>query len=320
MQEFDLDTYRINIWKLTECENIEDDIISYKKIIDVGMKILWDHNRNSNLNEVENDAHILVQMSLLKSISLLKLSEGLHYTNELNDTHLNDIFDSFGMGNIVRSLYEAFCNFNNIYIQSKNKDEIDLKYNVWVLSGLNSRQRFPAKTENSIQQREKEAKIILEYNELLEVNSCYNSLQESGKSNIERCIKKREWQIKIDSNNAYKIAWHEMFTNAGVKHYDEQYNYLSSVSHPSNLSVIQFKQMYEGESIDKRGDYHSMKLMLSTSKTIIAFLIRDYIKYFNLIEEYFEKIPLLDQMLINVYNRNFRGEDYVLNDCLNKLN
>jgi hypothetical protein len=319
MEGFDKEHYRRLIWALTVSKNFRNEITAYKRILDSSMKILFDHKKNSKLTEGDNDGHLLIQILLLKSMSLIKLTTGIRYRNDLNGTNLNDIYDPFGMGNLVRSQYEAFCNFNNVYIQSKNQDEIDLKYYLWVLGGLNSRQRFPAKSQNAIEQRKKEAKIIEQYLDLLNKNSCYNGLTERAKSNIERCIGRREWQIKVSGDNGHKIAWHEMFSNAGVKHYDEQYNYLSSLSHPSNLSVIQFKQMYEGSTPEERADYQSMRVMLNTSKTIMSFLLRDYIAYFNLHTQ-FDELPLIDQMLVNANNRTFRGEDYVLNDCLNKLN
>lgn len=319
MEEFDKEHYRRLIWALTVSKNFRNEITAYKRILDSSMKILFDHKKNSILSEKENDGHLMVQIFLLKSMSLIKLTTGIRYRNDLNGTNLNDIYDPFGMGNLVRSQYEAFCNFNNIYIQSKNQDEIDLKYYLWVLGGLKSRQRFPAISQKAIEQRKKEAEIIEQYLDLLKKNTCFNELHDRARSNIEGCIGRREWQIKVTGDNAYKIAWHEMFSNAGVKHYDEQYNYLSSLSHPSNLSVIQFKQMFEGSTPDERADYQSMRVMLNTSKTIMSFLLREYITYFKL-HSLFDELPLIDQMLVNANNKTFRGEEYVLNNTLELLN
>lgn len=319
MEKFDKTYYRKLIFDLTISKNFRNEINSFKRILDCSFKILLDHNKNSKLTEVDNDGHLMVQIFLLKSMSLIKLANGLSHRNELNDTNLHDIYDPFGMGNLVRSQYEAFCNFNNIYIQSKNQDEIDFKYYLWVLGGLKSRQRFPAISQKIIDKRKTEAEIITHYIDLLYKNICYIGLTERAKSNIERCISKREWQIKVIGNNSFKIAWHEMFSNAGVKHYDEQYNYLSSLSHPSNLSVIQFKRMFEGSTPVERADYQAMRVMLTTSKTLMSFMLKDYITYFKL-ETQFDLLPLIDQMLVNAYNRNFRGEEYVLNNTLEKLN
>ncbi len=319
MEKIDKEQYRKLLMDLTIPGNIDNEHIAFKKIIDVGMKMLWDHKKNTTINETDNDGHLSFQMTLLKSISLLKLSSGLYYFNDLNNTHLNSVFDPFGMGNIVRSQYEAFCNFNNIYIQSIDSNQLAIKYYLWVIAGLNSRQRFPT-SEKTILKREKEAHIIKNYIDLLNKNVCFESLSGSGKLNIQKCIKKREWQIVINRNNAYKIGWHEMFSNAGVnKIYDEQYNYLSTVSHPSNLSIIQFREMYEGETLVERVDFQSMKVMLNTSKSIVAFLIRDYITYFKLYSA-FNELPVIDQMLVNVNNKNFRGDEYLLNNCLELLN
>jgi hypothetical protein len=319
MQGFDKEYYRKLIWALTVSKNFRNEITAYKRILDCSLKILIDHKKTSKLTEIENDGHLMIQIILLKSLSLLKLANGFKYRNDLNNTTLNDIYDPFGMGNLVRSQYEAFCNFNNIYIQSINQDEIELKYYLWVICGLKSRQRFPANSANSKEQREKESKIIVEYVDLISKNACYISLNERAKSNLECCLGNREWQIKVAGDNVYKIAWHQMFSNAGVKHYDEQYNYLSSLSHPSNLSVILFKQMFEGSKPEERSDYHSMRGMLTTSKTIMSFLLKDYITYFNLHKQ-FDELPIIDQMLVNAFNRNFRGKEYVLNNTLEKLN
>ena len=319
MEEFEKEYFRELIFALNVSKNFRNEITAYKRILDSAIKILLDHKKGSKLYEKDNDGHLMVQIFLLKSMSLIKLANGLRYRNDLNSTNLNDVYDPFGMGNLVRSQYEAFCNFNNIYIQPNNQDEIDLKYYLWVLGGLNSRQRFPAKSQKAIEQRENEAEIITQHLDLLHKNLCYIGLTERAKSKIERCISKREWQIKVTGDNANKIAWHEMFSNAGVKHYDEQYNYLSSLSHPSNLSVIQFKQMFEGPTPEERADYQSMRVMLSTSKTIMSLLLRDYITYFKL-HSHFNQLPIIDQMLVNANNRTFRGEEYVLNNTLELLN
>lgn len=319
MKKIVKEQYRKLLLDLTIPDNIENELVAFKKIINVGMKILWDHKKTTILNEIDNDGHLSFQMTLLKSISLMKLSSGLQYFNDLNNTHLNNIYDPFGMGIIVRSQYEAFCNFNNIYLQSINSNEVAVKYYLWVIAGLNSRQRFPT-SEKTILKREKEAQIIKNFIDLLHKNICFDSLSSNGKLNIQKCIKKREWQIVIDGSNSYKKGWHELFSNAGVNNiYDEQYNYLSTVSHPSNLSIIQFREMYEGENLLERSDFHSMKVMLNTSKSIAAFFIRDYITYFKLYSA-FNDLPIIDQMLVNVCNMNFRGEKYLLNNSLELLN
>ena len=40
----------------------------------------------------------------------------------------------------------------------------------------------------------------------------------------------------------------------------------------------------------------------------------------NLEQSQFEKIPLINQMLINAVDKTYRGDDYKLNDVLDLLN
>lgn len=312
--------YRKEICRLTVSKDFKNEIDSFKMVLDSAMAIMYSHKKESKLNEIDSDGHLLIQIAFVKSMSLLKLADGLKYVNPLDKTSLTGIYDPFGMGNLVRSQYEAFCNFNNIYIQSMNDSERKLKYYLWVLSGLKYRQKFPVYSEEFKKKKEEEAAIINDYLNLVKLNECYIQLEEQSRINIDQCIKKKEWQIKIDHNKSHKIAWHEMFGFAGVNQlYDEQYAYLSSISHPSNLAVIQFKSMYSGETVAERSDYQSMRTIMNTSKSILAMILRDYITYFDLSESHFEKLPVINQMLINILNKTFRGEDYKLNKSLELL-
>ena len=291
-------------------------IESCKLIIDAGFNILYQHGRANTITEVwDHDANILFQMSHLKSLSLHQLSQPINYTNNIDGVSLHNIHDPFAMYNIVRSQYEAYCNFNNIFIQAKSEDELKLKYYLWVISGLNYRQRLKAESDFAKKKKASEAEEIGELNKLILENSSYNQLDVQSKNNILNCIKKREWQVKIEGNKAYKIAWHEMMTNAGGNDMLEgQYSYLSLATHPSNVSVFQFSSMY----VEKQQEFNT-KMALELSIAFMAMFIRDYVVYFKLQNIYFNNLPQIPQMIINSYNMMFRNDSYRVNDINNLL-
>jgi hypothetical protein len=311
-QEF----YRKEFSRLLGPTYISEMIEAHKLISDVGFTILFKHGQEGGKTSVwDHDGNILYQMSILKSLSLQQLAQSINYVNDIDGTSLKNTYDPFGMYNIVRSQYEAFCNFNNIFIQSKSEDELKLKYYLWVISGLNYRQRFKVESDWAKKKKENEANEIAELNKLILENICYGQLDEQSQKNIQDYIKKRDWQIKIEGNKASKIAWHEMMTNAGANDMLEgQYSHLSLATHPSNVSVFQFSSMY----VENQQEFNA-KMALQLSKTFMSLFIRDYVVYFKLQNKYFDKLPLIPQMLINTYNTMFRNDNYRINDINNLL-
>ncbi len=227
-----------------------------------------------------------------------------------------DLYDPFALASIVRTQYEAFCNFNNIYCFSKSAEEKLFKYNLWVLSGLKYRQNFSAVQKENIEKKEIEKKQIIELKEEIKLSSVYKNLAPDSKENIDKAIKWKKWQIVLDGQNARSIAWHEMMTNAGATDLlNGQYTSLSLNTHPSNVSVFQFKDLYS-----EANDLPLSLLTIKLSKWLISFFIADYCCYFEDAKSSFNELPLMTQILVNQYNSMFRTEKYRINNASSILN
>lgn len=309
--------YRKEYERLLFSKDLKTIIESHKLISDLGFVISYKHSLLGAKSVWDHEANILFQMSVLKSISLQHLAHSINYRNDIDGTFIKDLYDPYGMLNLVRAQYEAYCNFNNIFIQSNAEEDLKLKYDIWVLSGLSYRQRFNAESEEQIKTKEYEANQIIQLKNKIVTNECYKQLEEKSQLNIQECINRREWQIKIHGKKAYKIGWHDMMTNAGIgKHNltESLYSYLSLATHPSNVSVFQFSSMY----INEKQEFN-VEMALELSQSFISMMIRDYVIYFNLKENIFDKLPLIPQMLINSNNIMYRGDEYKLNEVGNQL-
>ena len=120
----------------------------------------------------------------------------------------------------------------------------------------------------------------------------------------------------MNEDKAYSIPWHEMLSNAGSANLlNGQYSFLSLNTHPSNVSVFQFKDMYSGKN-----DLPNSLLIIKLSKWLISFFIADYCYYFDDAKETFNKLPLMTQIIINQYNALFRAEKYRINESSKILN
>lgn len=297
-------------------EELSTVMESYKLITDAAFAIV-SVQKSKPLNKVEDvDAGHLFQMTILKNLSIHKLAESIDYHNSIGGFKMLNLYDPFTLSGIVRTQYEAFCNFNNIYRFSQTQEEQRFKHNLWVLSGLNYRQSFPATQTDTIQKKEIELKQIGELETEIRSSLIYSNLNDASKENIEKAIKRKKWQVIIQGEKASSIPWHEMLRNAGANDLmNGQYTSLSLNTHPSNVSVFQFESMYSSKT-----DLPTTILTIKLSKWLISCLIADYCYYFPDAKTAFENLPVMTQIIINGYNLMFRGEQYKINQISSILN
>jgi hypothetical protein len=296
---------------------LEGQIDVYKYIVNSAFFILSHESRERPGKAMYADANMLYQMTILKCHSILNLSRGIiGYINPLDGISFKHIYDPFSIYNIVRSQYEAFCNFNNIYIVSKiDEAEKEFKYYLWEISGLKYRQRFDAEMEENKTKKEVEKKLIEELKNKIFDNTCFEELNEASKARIKEEVEKngKEWKIEIVNKDARWLAWHEMAKNAGLNSRMQMqiYSHLSLSTHPSNVSVFQFESLYSsGEHV--KATVMAMKI----SSFIISFLISDFCHYSTTAAKTFMLLPHLNQHIINTYNNMLRSEKYKIPDAV----
>lgn len=307
--------------RLFHATDLETGIESYRYVLDVAFLILTEHRRNQSFyNLIDNDANILLQMMATKCISILELTKGCYYQNQINlSIGLNGgIQDTFGMLNIVRSQFESFCTFNHIYINTKGREETTLLYNLWVIAGLNYRQKFvnhigtPENMAKFLSEKEEIEKII----NVIRCNSIFASMDSSQQAKIEHAIERKSFQVTVEGTIVKgNVAWWELLMRTGVNDmFGQMYNSLSLSTHPSNVSVFQFAEMYTDKSFIK-----STQFAVNFSKLLLCFMIRDYCHYFPECKEYFGSTPKLHQHLINSYNSTMRSNVFKINNSLDNL-
>ena len=125
--------------------------------------------------------------------------------------------------------------------------------------------------------------------------------------------------MMFDDKEVVFLHWHEltkvMKCNEGVL--DEMYTYFSQYSHPSNVAVFQFANLFKkGEEEFLRMTNFNLKYFFFLTSIFIA----DYIKLFPTVQKTFDRMNLRDQIVINFHNTCWRGEDFSINDSLKAVN
>lgn len=268
-------------------------------------------------NRANADANIVLQMIFSKVLNLNKMLEGVAY-EAMDDTQLNNIIDPTVIAVVIRNVVETIAMFNLIY--TKKNEERTLMYNLWVIAGLKYRQRFGAQA-NSDDSKNKIANEMLTIENLInEIKqlSIYQTLSPEGQKTIERKIKEKDYKLKITNGNITSLSWQELISNMDIKPglMDDMYTYFSLYSHPSNVSVFQFANLF------KKTDPHYLNMsnfnVLNMVKLICLF-IDDYIELFPNTLNAFESLPTIHQIAINFHDQFLRASSKTINDALDLL-
>lgn len=97
--------------------------------------------------------------------------------------------------------------------------------------------------------------------------------------------------------------------------FDNLYTYFSLYSHPSNVSVFQFDDLF------KDADDNYLMMTNFNIKTILSFIgvfIADYINFFPDVAKVFNNLSLEEQFTIDFHNMFGRNESYSIVKAIEK--
>jgi hypothetical protein len=311
-------TLSTEYFRLMLSETKEDKKESYSKVVDAGFQILNPVHEKiiGDLRTAQNqDAMILFQMVISKGLAIQKLIDGVDYKNPKTEITTN-ILDPTSIAALTRTQFEAFSNFHNIYLSSKDQNVIDLLHDLWVIAGLNERQRGfePTIEEHKIKAAQEKSKIdgLIER---IKVNSVFCQEDTNKQGKILDWISKRKFEITYRNNKLVLLSQKDLFLNSGVNEaFENQYSLLSWFVHPSYISVLQFGQMYE-KNFNEQHAYTFLRI----SRIIMSMLIADYNTYFDVAMEEYKNLPKIDQLIIHSDNKTFRPNSEFKSDAMADL-
>lgn len=302
-EQLALDFFRLVFFTKTK----EDKVEAYHRVIDLAFKIINPVHIKTvgNLRTRQNqDAMILFQMAISKSLAIMSLIDGVQYKNRVTGASTT-ILDPTTIAALTRTQFEAFSTFHNIYNSNVDQNIVDLLHDFWVIAGLKERQKgFDSNNSLFQAKAEKEKKEIDQLLIRVQANPIFQNEAKEKQAKVLNWVDKRKFEITYRKNKLVLLTQKDMFISAGVNNkFENQYSLLSWFVHPSNVSVMQFGQMFEKNFNEE----HAFSF-LHISRIIISMLIVEYCEYFKIAKEEFQKLPKIDQLLVYVDNKTFRSE------------
>lgn len=300
--------------RLFACKTIADS----KDLLDVYAEFLFkavqNHHNEDASTQAEADAKLVIQMMLTKVLHLKSVITGISFQAK-DGSVLNKIIDPTIVASLIRNIYETSAMFNLINRNTKSKEEREILYLLWVHSGLKYRQRFEnvimTEENKKKQQHEKVQidKIVAE----IEGSDLFKSLDEKNQGKIRTKLKDKDYLMRFKDKEVNFLHWNELTNVMGIKEgmLDHIYTFFSLYSHPSNVAVFQFGDMFKlGEEAFAQMVNFNLKIAFFMFSVFIA----DYIRLFPTVLRTFESLDLRDQIVINFYNAMIRSDDYSIND------
>lgn len=315
----ELQQLRLEYLRLTRRLNIQDNYDALEMYADYLMKIVRVHHTDKVRSVSELEARMINQMMLTKVLHIRQIVNGIKFTSS-DGASLNEIIDPTVVAALIRNVYETVSMFNLIFRNTKTKDEKLILYNLWVIAGLNYRQKFrsvistPENEKKANDEKSQIDKLILE----IENTELYRSLEQKEKGKIQKKIDEKDFKISFEGNKVIFLHWQQLCNTMGVEPglFDGIYTYFSLYAHPSNVAVFQFGGMFDGE------DKACWSITIYNLKNLFALLsifIADYIHLFPTVANIFNQQPLMNQLVINSHNTLLRGYEYSINDSWKKL-
>lgn len=300
--------------RLNQLNSIQDCI----DLIDIYLDFFWVIMKKQQGLEFDSyatkDASIINQMMFSKLLHIRKNISGVSYKAKDNSS-LNEIVDPTIIATLTRNIFETVAVFNLIYRNSKTTDEKAIIYGLWTISGLKYRQRFISAAESPENKKKiiEEQEIIEKIESEIRNTELYKSLDQKNAGKIEEKIKNKDYKVFFNGKSVFFLNWQGMcdVMELDKELFDDIYTYFSLYSHPTQVSVFQFEQMFD------RNQNVFIELTRIITKYCITFysiFIADYIELFPDLKTDFAKLHILNQLAINSHNKMLRSKEYSINE------
>lgn len=300
--------------RLFACKTIADSNDLLDIYAEFLFKAVQNHHTEAVYTQAEADAKLIIQMMLTKVLHLKTVISGISFTAQ-DGAKLNKIIDPTIVASLIRNIYETTAMFNLIYRNPKSKEERDILYLLWVHSGLKYRQRFGSvvTTEENKKKQEEEKNSIDKIVTEIENSSLFKSLNEKNQGKIRTKLKDKDYLMRFEDKEVVFLHWHELTKIIGIKDgmLDDIYTYFSLYSHPSNVAVFQFADMFK---LGEEAFPQLVNFNLKIAFFMFSIFIADYIQLFPTVLQTYEKMSLRDQIVINFHNTMTRNYDYSINE------
>lgn len=305
--------------RLFRLRTIQDSCDLINIYLNYLIQVINNHHDDKVFSYADRDATLINQMMFTKVAHIKRIIEGISFQSSYG-VQLNTIIDPTVVASLIRNVYETVATFHLIYRRTKNKDKKTIIYDLWVHAGLMFRQKFEnvITTAETREKFENELKLLEQLKSEIQETALFKELTEKNQNKILKKLKEKDYKIWFNDKEIEFLSWQDVTRVMGLKNdlLDNIYTYYSLYSHPSNVAVFQFSDMFEkGDEPFKQITNHNLTNLF----VLLSIFVADYINLFPAVYETYGKLSIRDQIVINFHNMTIRGDEYSINENWKEL-
>lgn len=227
---------------------------------------------------------------VLQTLSLKHLFEGTP-VKSIKVGH--SLYDQSTIYNSTRALIETSLTINYLYYNHKSEDQATFRYLLYIASGLNNRQSYPATTKENKDKKEVEKAEIEKILAEIKSNAYFNSLPSYKQNSI--LGKLQAFEIGMEQNIS------ESGLDTGIFH--TIWRLLSNYAHSEYIEAMQLRGYIYNISSHNDSMYNDYRLCFMLN----CYQIVKMTEHFELAQVVFEEQTLEIKTIIDFYNKLLLG-------------
>jgi hypothetical protein len=297
-----------DIAKMTKMETIDECTQYLKVMLDFYYELIMSPECSIVTTQIEDDRNIWLQTMFSKGCQFVSLLDGVGYSKGIS--HLNPIIDFSILFTIARNVYESLIAFEILFVIPKTEEQQTIVYNLFMAHGLHERLKNLDEDIQKLnpERMKSEQEDIDECKRAIEETVLYKKMNLQEKNVIKNAFGNKFRYIFKDDNTIELINYDKAYVllNINENLFNRIYSLFSLHSHPSYLSLIQFRDAFKDEY---RADIHMAKHATQCILSFMSIFIIDYMKLNPNAKTLYDNLDYPRRFAIGMYEDAMRGEN-----------
>lgn len=296
-----------DVANLIKLDSLEDCKRYMRVMLDFYFEVIQSPEGRKCRTDMDDDRNIWLQQMFSMGCHFLSLLDGVGYHRGID--RLNPIVDPDVLFTVARRIYESVVVFDALFVIPKDEDHQTILYNLFMAHGLSER----LKDLDEIIRMKHPERILSEERDISECKNAivncplYKQLDQQTKNQIDFVFGKKYRYMFTEDDKLefinYETAYHILRVKEDV--YDHLYSFLSLHSHPSYLSVCQFRDAFKPAF---RADWMMAQHATQCALSFMSIFILDYMKLNPEVKAMYDRMEEPRRFAIGMYEDAMRGE------------
>lgn len=244
--------------------------------------------QNQAISDAEEKSIIILRLLYAKTKAIRKLLDGINF-NYVSVESEETIVEPTSLFDLVRNVLELIYVYEYVYIKPDTPEKKEIAYLVYMCAGLKERLSMGLGSPSVDEQIRKTEEKANAAKEQIFNSSYFQGLTERSQNAIRNKLNSKHpnYRFIYEDNDVIEVKQEEACEGIGMTgdFFKKTYAYLSTHTHPTYLSLVQFRDAYIGQEMGPlhEGFAETATLFLLSMLSILIDDARNQVPYIETI-------------------------------------